>query len=77
MESIIQKINFLKNEICFFLKFEKRISFKFRFRNLHFGKLVKVNFIFRVFFFANFFSLIIPCAYLSMQHSEVATRGVP
>ena len=30
MESIIQKINFLKNEICIFSKFEKQISFKFR-----------------------------------------------
>ena len=57
MEGIIQKINFMKNEIFIFLhfwKFEKRISFKFRFRKSNFGKLVKVNFIFR--FFLQIFS---------------------
>ena len=33
--------------ICIFKKFEKRIFFKFIFQKLNFGKLVKINFIFR------------------------------
>ena len=36
--------------VCIFKKFEKGISFKFIFQKLNFGKLVKINFIFRFYF---------------------------
>ena len=60
MESIIQKINFLKNENCIFFAFfknlKKQISFKFIFRKFNFGKLVKIDFIFRFYLPFFFFS---------------------
>ena len=54
---------------CIFWKFKKRISFKFRFRKLNFGKLVKVNFIFR--FFCQFFHVLIYQCNIQKEPPEV------
>ena len=53
MKSIIQKINFLKNNLFFFFAFFKNLKneffFKFIFQKLNFGRLVKIDFIFHLY----------------------------
>ena len=66
MKNIIQKNQFFEKQKLYFFrilyKFERRTSFKFTCEKFNFGKLVKINFIFRFNLRSFFFSLIIPRA---------------